>query len=130
MIDNGIGFQVGYDPRMTHNRRNFRVMIEQCRHPKRSGSTNLVGPVMEERYSTRINEGGKSVMVRGHDDWASVQDAAAAGLFTVDADGVEPGAYLKFSALGEKVVEALSKHKRDGASFATFKWEPETESVM
>lgn len=33
------GFQVGADPRMTANRRHYRVMAEQCPRPKPPGSS-------------------------------------------------------------------------------------------
>jgi len=117
------GFQVGFDPRMSQNRHSYRVMSEECAKPKRPNpaTSGLMGaPVMEERYSTRIKEGEDLVAIRGHDDHCSVQDLAAAGLFTIDADDVQPGVTLKFSDKGFAVSSALMRHKQEGNNFASF----------
>lgn len=118
MTDTGSGFQVGYDPRMTHGRRNYRVMRGDCPNPLRPNPTNIAGPVMDEQYSTRIVEDdGTRSAIKGHDDWSCVQDFANAGMLTQSVDDVEPAVFLTFSELGDTFAAALTKHKRDGGMF-------------
>lgn len=113
------GFQVGFDGRMSQNRRNFRVMQQFCPNPKRPNPANAA-LVMDERYSTRIKEDGKDVSIRGHDDHCSVQDMAKAGLFTVGPEDYDVGDTLTFSDKGYAVSAALTRHKQEGGNFANF----------
>lgn len=113
------GFQIGSDARMRSNRRNFRVMHEQCRHPKRpERSTASMAVSMVPQHGTRLNNGTK---VEDHDDWACIQDMAQAGLFTVSVDAVEPKQVLHFSPIGSTIAVQLRNHKAAGGMFATFK---------
>lgn len=118
MTDMG-GFQVGFDGRMSQNRRNFRVMQQFCPNPKRPNPANAA-MVMDERYSTRIREGEERTSIRGHDDHCSVQDMANAGLFTVGADDYDVGDTLTFSEKGYAVSAALARHKQEGGNYADF----------
>ena len=115
MVDCG-GFQVGSDPRMRSNRRHFRVMHEECPRPKRA-TRGAGGVAMNAEHGTRLNDG---CVVANHDDWMCVQDMAAAGLFTVGADEVQPGQTLHLSSRGQDVVAALRAHKAAGGNFAQF----------
>lgn len=76
---------------------------------------------MERSEGSRLADGS---VIPDHDDWACVQDMAQAGLLTVGADGVQPGAKLRLSALGHKVTALLREHKAAGGLFATFKVTP------
>jgi hypothetical protein len=49
------GFQIGLDARMRSNRRNFRVMTEQCPSPKRIGANPGMAIVMSPEHATRFN---------------------------------------------------------------------------
>lgn len=119
MVDSA-GFQVGADPHMRSNRRNFRVMQQQCRRPKRArGSSPDLCVVMEEKYSTILSDGSTII---GHDDWSCIQDMAEAGFFTVGPDGVEPAETLHLSDLGRNVANALREFKSDGGKYGDFKW--------
>jgi len=108
------GFEVGFDPRMRQNRRNYRVMWEQVPHPKRVDSRSARGMVMDLKYSTKMKDGS---VVQGHDDWSCVQDMANAGFLTAV---VEPGKVLHLTPLGRKMSDELRAHKRAGGSFGNF----------
>jgi hypothetical protein len=116
MVDNG-GFQVGSDPRMKSNRRNFRVMAQQCPRPKRTSREGSFSVVMSPEHATRLRDG---TVVRDHDDWACLQDMAALGYFTVPVDEIEPGVVLHFSDLGRAVANDLRAHKAAGGSISDF----------
>lgn len=121
------GFQVGNDPRMRSNRRNYRVMREQCYAPKRTGvPPRECGVVMAPEHGSRLNDG---TVVDGHDDWSCVQDMAKAGLLLVeegsawslaDPEDIEPGVVVRLSARGMEIATALRAHKTSGGSFGNF----------
>jgi len=127
---NGSGFQVGNDPRMRANRRNFRVMMEECKKPLRpSGNPSTIGyqPLPMDKYGTRLNTGQE---VFRHCDWCCVQDMANEGLFAskpdlvaIKAEDVQPGVFLHLTEKGQQIAAALRKHKAAGGQFAFFKWE-------
>lgn len=119
MTDSRCGFQVGYDPRMTHNRRNHRVMNTHCPSPVRASGSRVLGPVMETRYSTAIIEDGLTVLVADHDDWCVVGDFASAGLLT-DPD-FDVDEYVHFSPLGMTLSMLLTWHLQNGGTLHTFK---------
>ena len=108
------GFQIGSDARMKSNRRNFRVMREQCPRPKRTNHA-FGGIVMNPEHSSVLRNAASV----NHDDWCCVQDMAAAGLF-IESD-CQPGVVLRLSEYGAHVVNALREHKRVGGSYTTFK---------
>jgi hypothetical protein len=108
------GFQVGFDPRMTQNRRNFRVMQEMCPRPKRT-STPHGGVAMDDKWSTLLNN---SQRVIGHDDWCCIQDIAAEGLLS--ATSFEPKDTLHLSEKGKDLAAKLRVHKQEGGMYATF----------
>lgn len=117
MVDCG-GFQVGADPRMRSNRRNYRVMIEGCRKPRRPRDASAdMCQVMEPRHTSFLRHGATS---ENHDDWCCIQDMAYAGFFTVFAEDIEPGVVLHFSDLGRAAATALREFKSVGGSFSTF----------
>lgn len=117
-VDMG-GFQVGFDPRMSANRRNFRVMYEQCPKPKRMSNIPADrAMVMRSEHATRMAGGAQPDP--HHDDWCCVQDIAAEGLFTVGPERVQPGEFLHFSPKGLELVGALRKFKAAGGQYAQF----------
>lgn len=119
MVECG-GFQVGADARMKSNRRNFRVMAQECARPKRPGKpTSSIAMVMQPEHSTKLNDGQ---VVDNHDDWSCLQDMAAAGLFIQNATGVQPGVTLALSEKGNAVANALREFKRNKGQFAQFRW--------
>lgn len=119
MVECG-GFQVGADPRMKSNRRNFRVMSQECAKPKRASNHELVLALpMEPQHATKLNDGQQ---VARHDDWSCVQDMAAEGFFGQTAYDVEPGTMLQFSEKGNKVANALREFRRNGGQMADFRW--------
>ena len=120
MVDCG-GFQVGADARMRSNRRNDRVMTQQCPRPKRSGGPKTMGITMSPEHGTRLKNGQR---LDNHDDWACLQDAAEEGLFTVGAEGIEPGEVLHLSEKGLAYCAALRAHKATGGNFASFVFSP------
>lgn len=69
------GFQVGADPRMTANRRHFRILAEHCPRPRRPNHPPRPGLVMQPEYATRLADGSQPDPA--HDDWCCVQDMAA-----------------------------------------------------
>ena len=113
--------RVGYDPRMRHNRRHFRVMIaENPRPPQRNGdksAPHMGHAPMREEHSTRLNNGK---LARGHDDWNCVQDMAAIDLFTIDAAKVDVKAKLQFSARGWLWINAVQKFCAAGGRAGQF----------
>lgn len=116
------GFQMGLDPRMKSNRRNFRVMSQHCPRPKRPGSASgraasSMAMPMDAAHATVV-KGGQ--MVPNHDDWSCLQDMADEGLFTVGQDRLEPREMLHFSAKGIAIAAALRAHKANGGKFADF----------
>lgn len=118
MVECG-GFEVGFDARMTQNRRHFRVMAEQNPTPKRPGrsiSMSFASPMAPE-YSTTLNDGQR---VDGHDDWCCVGDFAASGL--LKAEHFEPKDVLHLSELGQKICAQLRAHKQGGGNFAEFRY--------
>jgi hypothetical protein len=117
MVDCG-GFQVGRDPRMRANRRNFRVMAEMCPNPQRAGlNTASRAVAMDRSNGSRLRDGS---VVDNHDDWCCVQDMAEAGLFRTGVEGVEPKRVLKLSALGLKVCAELRAWKAGGGQLKDF----------
>lgn len=119
------GFQLGNDPRMRANRRNYRVMNE-CARPKRAKNLSVTNHPMMPDDGSRLNNGQ---VVRGHDDWNCVEDFAALGFFDVDAASLDAGVTLKFSALGKTVAAALRQHKQDGGQFEQFRMPTVPEAV-
>lgn len=113
------GFEVGYDARMRHNANNFAFMNMKNPEPKRQNRPTMQGPVMDERYATRLNDG--TIAPDAHDDWMCVVDMASAGLFTVSSEDVQPGAILSLSDKGFSLCSSLRKHKAQGGQFANFK---------
>jgi hypothetical protein len=117
MVDHA-GFQVGRDGRMRSNRRNFRVMSEDCPFPKRTdNSAAKLAICMKPEHATILKDASK---VPSHDDWRCVQDMAALGFFTCKVVDIEPGVILNLSPLGQEISDELRKHKREGGTFATF----------
>lgn len=108
------GFQIGFDGRMKSNRRNFRILKEDCPKPKRPSACSL-GVVMDLKYSTVIKNGQQ---IHNHDDWHCVQDMAAEGLFTVTH--FEPKDILHLSDKGQQIASQLRQHKASGGSFKDF----------
>lgn len=120
------GFQVGADARMKSNRRNFRVMSQECPKPKRASNGSAQAMVMDPSYATKLNDGQQ---VPNHDDWACVQDMAAEGLFVQLPDDVQPGTILRFSEKGHKVANAFREFRRDGGKSGDFRWPDGSEVV-
>ncbi len=116
MVDCG-GFQVGRDPKMKSNRRHFRVMAELCPNPKRNDKKGSLAIIMQPEHATILND---KQQVANHDDWCCMQDMAAAGLFDLDVDAIEPGTTLHLSVHGQNIVAALRNHKANGGRFADF----------
>lgn len=112
------GFQVGADPRMSANRRHYRLLDEQCPRPNRPSHPVRPGMVMRPEWATRLADGSQPDP--RHDDWCCVQDFAAAGLFRVGPEKVEPGATLTFSEDGLALAAALRKHKAGGGQYRDF----------
>lgn len=114
------GFQVGADPRMKANRRNFRVMHAQFPRPRRARQNNVAfnGMAMRPEHATRLADG---TAVENHDDWCCLQDMCAAGLFTASPEDVEPGAVLHLSKEGAALAASLREHKAAGGTFSTFR---------
>lgn len=118
MVDCAAGFEVGLDPRMRANRRNFRVLLEGRRSPRRPSSTSWkMARTMDPKHTSFLKLGATS---EDHDDWSCLQDMAAAGLFTDKADCVEPGNMLHLSDLGKRFVTELREFKASGGSFGQF----------
>lgn len=117
------GFSVGLDPRMRTKRRHFRVFGEQAGEAfqTKKGASRYAAPCLSTDYPTRLNDGTE---VTDHDDWDCVQDMAAAGLFTVTSEDIDPGVQLKFSELGYTVAAQLRKYKAEDGNFATFVFDP------
>ncbi len=121
MVECG-GFQIGFDVRMRQCRRNYRVMREMCRRPKRVKQGPDMGCMWEPKYSTALAD---KQTVDGHDDWHCIQDMAEAGFFTaggqiVGAEACEPGVILHLSPAGRAVVEQIRAHKAAGGTFGNF----------
>lgn len=115
------GFQVGSDPRMKANRRNFRVLAQECPNPRRATrSAPSLAMVMRPEHATRLRDG---TVMPNHDDWECLQDFAAEGLFAGAAQ-VEPKKTLQFSARGLALAADLRAYKAQGGQFANF--EPTT----
>lgn len=112
------GFQVGADPRMTANRRHYRVLAEQCPRPKRPSHPVRPGMVMRPEHATTLADGTQPDP--WHDDWSCVQDFAAEGLFTVGPEQVEPGSTLTFSDEGLALTAKLRQHKAAGGQYRDF----------
>lgn len=110
------GFQLGTDPRMRSNRRNYRVMSEVPR-PKRAKNPTATVHLMTSEDGSRLNNGQ---VVHGHDDWNCVEDFAAVGFFDVGPAGLGAGKTLRFSPLGKAVATRLRQHKQDGGQFEAF----------
>ena len=125
MVECG-GFEIGADARMRSARHNFRVMNEQCSHPKRPSGRRGLGLVMDVSDGSTLHDGMK---VPGHDDWVCLQDLAAAGFFTVGPDDIEPRAVLHLSELGAAVTAQLRAHKAAGGTFKNFAWAPDETSA-
>lgn len=120
MVDS-VGFQCGMDARMRSNRRNFRVMYQQCPKPKRMGGRCGIGVAMDaEKHGSRLSDG---TTVSNHDDWCCLQDAQEAGFF-VDGNEVEPARFLLFSDKGKQAMAALRIHKAAGGTFGNFVFPP------
>lgn len=115
MVDCG-GFQVGLDARMKTNRRNFRVFHERCPHPKRPWPTQMAMS-MNPEHATRLKDGSQ---VASHDDWACLQDMAAAGFFNETPEDIDVGMIVTLSDKGRAVANALRDHKANGGQFAEF----------
>jgi hypothetical protein len=124
------GFQIGFDPRMRQNRRHYRVMMNECRHPARPTSASDHGCMWNDKYSTVLSDGS---LVSGHDDWHCVQDMAEAGLLAVQgrvigAEDCEPGVTFLLSELGREAASHLREHKSQGGIFGTFRHDVESAS--
>jgi hypothetical protein len=114
------GFQVGADARMKSNRRNFRVMAQECARPKRPGKpTSAIAMVMQPEHATKLNDGQ---VVDNHDDWSCLQDMAAEGLFVQEPTDIQPGVILTLSEKGNAVANALREFKRNKGQYAQFRW--------
>lgn len=113
------GFQIGADPKMRSNRRHRRVMLEQCRSPRRgSGGLADACRAMEPEHTSALSNGAVS---ENHDDWCCVQDISHAGFFTTAREDLQPGTVLHFSDLGRAAVTALREFKAAGGTFSTLK---------
>lgn len=114
------GFEVGLDPRMRAGRRMFRVLAQDCPTPKRANGTSGRSAASMARpsdYPTRLRGGQE---LANHDDWNCVQDMAAANLFDVGPDSVQPGRNLRFSAKGQAWVGAYRQFKQNGGQAVNF----------
>lgn len=115
MVDCG-GFQIGLDARMKTNRRNFRVFQERCPTPKRPWPKQMAISMRPE-HATRLKDGAQ---IDSHDDWACLQDMAAAGFFNEFPKDINVGTTVTFSDKGRTIVNALRAHKANGGQFAQF----------
>lgn len=113
------GFQVGADPRMTANRRHFRILAEHCPRPRRPNHPPRPGLVMQPEYATRLADGSQPDPA--HDDWCCVQDMAAEGLFTAGPDRVQAGETLHLSERGLVLAAELRQHKAAGHPIGAFR---------
>lgn len=73
---------------------------------------------MRPEYATTLADGTQPDP--RHDDWCCVQDFAAAGLFTVGPESIEPGATLTFSDEGLALTAKLRQHKAAGGQYRDF----------
>lgn len=122
MTDQG-GFQVGFDIRMRQNRRNYRVMSEQCPRPRRNSRPARIGAMASGAVMTPTDT---TVLCCGattesHDDWSCVQDMAQAGFFDGSPEQIEPCVVIHFSELGHAAMDRLRRHKQNGGSFTDFR---------
>lgn len=104
--------EVRFDGRMRQKRRHFRILHEETKSRCR-------GVPMDPKYTTRLK--GDRTTER-HDDWDCVSDAICAGFLEHgENDGeLEPNGVLKFTPLGDQVIEALRRHKKGGGVFHAF----------
>ena len=117
MTDIG-GFQIGRDPKMRSNRRNFRVMAEECPSPYRAvNKVSHPGVVMQDHHSTILKNGQ---VVKGHDDWSCLQDLANAAFFDTNAYDIQPDTVIKLSTYGRTIANQLREFKSNGGSFKEF----------
>lgn len=112
------GYEVGYDAHMRSNRRNYRVLKEENPTPGYAkGALTNDGVVMTDNQGSRLKG---NVVLKGHDDWDCLQDAAQAGLFMQSPDEIQPKVKLKLSVLGLEVTRQLLNHKQNGGNYAGF----------
>ena len=121
------GFLMGADARMRLGRRHYRVMLQECPRPLRTGLTRPETVVMDREQGSRLHDG---TVVVGHDDWHCIQDMAEAGYFmtgkrnspvqVATAEDIEPKAWLHLSPRGREVLNALRDFKATGGSYAQF----------
>ena len=110
------GFQVGFDERMRQNRRNYRVMMEECKKPKRISRiapSGIVGCMWKPEYTSRLNNG----ISENHDDWSCVQDMVHFGILKGKC---QPNEILHFTRKGRSLYNKLIKHKQTGGQFSNF----------
>lgn len=110
-------FQIGSDPCMHSNRRNTRVMREECPLPKRSRHTTFRSLLSTGISGTQLNDGQ---VVAGHDDWDCLGDMANIGLFTSHPEDLQPGVCLNLSEKGSLWAHALVAHKFAGGTNSNF----------
>ncbi len=118
------GCQVGYDPRMRHNRRNFRVLAAENPYPpQRNQGKHAHTPChghepMAEEHSSRLRTGK---LARGHDDWDCIQDMVGMGLFNLmGPEEMVPGKVLNLTLMGWRWITAVWQHKAAGGAYDTF----------
>lgn len=115
-------FTVSYNPRMRSSRRMIRVLTEPpalrtATVRNRSYAYGRGAFAMSPEAGTILRDG---TVLPDHDDWACVQDFAAAGLLTKTADEIDVGTSIKFSPYGWHIATALRQHKANGGNFADF----------
>lgn len=106
-------FTVKLDPRMRQTRRMHRVLSEYS--PPKDFDRSVP---MDRDDGTVLADGS---IIKGHDDWACVQDIANLGLLNVGPEDVDVGVDLTFSDAGMKLAAELRAHKANGGSFKNFK---------
>jgi hypothetical protein len=99
---------------MRQNRRNYRVMMEDCKKPKRpSPSNSTAGCLWKPEYTSRLNDG----VSENHDDWSCVQDMVHFGILKGKC---APGETLHFTRKGRSLYNKLIKHKQTGGQYSNF----------
>ena len=105
-VDSGNkGLAIPVKERMRTNEKTHPHLIGNC-----CGSDALNG----SRYPTRLKDGE----LKGHDDWACLDDAVEAGLLTDEGSGLNRA--FKLTKLGKEIANQLRNHKTTGGVFQTF----------
>lgn len=68
-------------------------------------------------YPTRLLDGSTA---SPHDDWSCIDDLVREGLVEWHGTGLHP--VFALTPLGDRVADALRRHKRHGCAFGSFVW--------